>query len=594
MNRAILIVICDFLVSAMLAMMTGMVPAHTGGTGVGLDENTTRTLLAELDNHRSELEKLRLKMRETIEKLGTSPEREAELRRLAEALAANRHQREQLQAHLNATMANTGKLTPQQLQKELEEERRRRYALELSLRDKEHDLDMTREKLQNASERFKEARRDLAVNRRELSKTRSALEKTSTELVNMSRSKDELSRAKSEVEHKLVQAESKIEIKDLEIKYRDAKLAGAQSQLRNLDQQLQGSKGENRSLHQKLAYTTGQLHSRERNNAELKDALDSKSRQLAVVELERNEARLQRDEMKKTITGAVAELSAARSELTKLAVEKTRVQTKLETTEKFLRDNAVKRSDFIENYSNSIVQIEVKVSEKTMFGTHSGEALSFYPVVAFARGPLVIGTLNRFAGDAKQALRFDRVTNVAVNALAPRDKARKYPLTTPLILLAKNPEVAAFDYPVKDRKPLQLITFDKLRKRGLDDLILFKCTSLGKESTVLDGRCSLSMVPGEYRMFIRNAGRANNELRAEPGDFIISREGEFVGVVTTSESTDGGRVKGAGVLLFADNRGFDNAETIGIQRAPGSEYFKEFAEKMSRLRQRFAADSRRR
>ena len=48
MNRAILIVICDFLVSAMLSMMTGMVPSHTGGTGVGLDENTTRVLLAQL------------------------------------------------------------------------------------------------------------------------------------------------------------------------------------------------------------------------------------------------------------------------------------------------------------------------------------------------------------------------------------------------------------------------------------------------------------------------------------------------------------------------------------------------------------------
>ena len=48
MNKAILIVICDFLVSAMLSMMTGMVAAHSGGTGVGLDENTTRMLLAEL------------------------------------------------------------------------------------------------------------------------------------------------------------------------------------------------------------------------------------------------------------------------------------------------------------------------------------------------------------------------------------------------------------------------------------------------------------------------------------------------------------------------------------------------------------------
>ena len=58
MNRAILIVICDFLVSAMLSMMTGMVPAHTGGTGVGLDERTTRLLLGELELRQRELENL--------------------------------------------------------------------------------------------------------------------------------------------------------------------------------------------------------------------------------------------------------------------------------------------------------------------------------------------------------------------------------------------------------------------------------------------------------------------------------------------------------------------------------------------------------
>ena len=58
MNKAILIVICDFLVSAMLSMMTGMVAAHSGGTGVGLDEKTTQMLLAELANKHREIEEI--------------------------------------------------------------------------------------------------------------------------------------------------------------------------------------------------------------------------------------------------------------------------------------------------------------------------------------------------------------------------------------------------------------------------------------------------------------------------------------------------------------------------------------------------------
>jgi hypothetical protein len=65
----------------MLSMMTGMVPAHTGGTGVGLDENTTRLLLSQLEANRRELEQTRSQLREAAARYGSTPEREAELRK---------------------------------------------------------------------------------------------------------------------------------------------------------------------------------------------------------------------------------------------------------------------------------------------------------------------------------------------------------------------------------------------------------------------------------------------------------------------------------------------------------------------------------
>ena len=86
MNRAILVVICDFLVSAMLSMMTGMVPSHTGGTGVGLDENTTQVLLAQLDAGKKELERVRRELREAAEKLGTR-QHDAQLREIVSAVS---------------------------------------------------------------------------------------------------------------------------------------------------------------------------------------------------------------------------------------------------------------------------------------------------------------------------------------------------------------------------------------------------------------------------------------------------------------------------------------------------------------------------
>ena len=76
MNRAILFVICDFLVSAMLSMMTGMVPAHGGGSGGGLDGRTTALLLSELQNRRQQLDATREKLREAQQEEGFSGGRE--------------------------------------------------------------------------------------------------------------------------------------------------------------------------------------------------------------------------------------------------------------------------------------------------------------------------------------------------------------------------------------------------------------------------------------------------------------------------------------------------------------------------------------
>ena len=127
-------------------MMTGMVPAHTGGTGVGLDETTTKQLLLDLDNSRTELEKLRAKLREAVESFGLTPEREAELRRISALLAANKLQRDLL-------TGQTGKVTPDKLQLELAAEKEARAALEQRLAAQQNELEATRHNLQEEKNR---------------------------------------------------------------------------------------------------------------------------------------------------------------------------------------------------------------------------------------------------------------------------------------------------------------------------------------------------------------------------------------------------------------------------------------------------------
>lgn len=591
MNRSILIVICDFLVSAMLAMMTGMVPAHSGGTGVGLDENTTKLLLSELDAHRSELEKLRLHLKESIENSGSNPNLEAELKRLTRELALNKLQREKLLAKLQATPQNTGKLTEKELQKRLDEEKTKRAVLEIELKDHRSDLRHAKDKLSDANERIKVNARDLAASRRDLSRTREALAKTSEALVDMTRTH-------VDTQKKLAKAESAVEVGKQELLRRDEEIRQKSAELRISAARLSSAQGENRSMQSKLAYTTGQLRVRERDYAGIQDKLTRAEGELMVEKLAAAEARARSEELGKTLKSAVTQLSSTTAELNRIARDKTVAETKLASvqniTRELLKQSSRKRSDVIASYGSSVVNLHCKVSEKKIFGSHTGSGSFFLPVVDFNGRKLIVGTLNKFAGDADTALKFEEISELVFTVQPPGVKSAKFRIASPLLIMRQDKRTAAFDSPVKERNALPLLTLDKLKKRGLDGLYLFKCTSLGRESTLLDGRCSLSMVPGEVRMFIRNAGRANNELRAEPGDFILSREGEFVALITDYDNADSGRVRGVKAMLFADGKVWNDAETVPVIRRPGTRYYEDFANKMRDIRKIIPADSRRR
>ena len=591
MNKSLLIVICDFLVSAMLTMMTGMVPAHSGGTGVGLDENTTKLLLAELDAHRVELEKLRRNLRETMEKSTIDPKLEAELLRITRELAQNKVQREKLITQLNATPYNTGKVDEKELKKRLDEEKTKLAMLEIQLKDKSSDLSHAREKLSDAREQIKLNARDLAASKRDLSKTRDALAKTSEALVDMTRTH-------VDTQKKLAKAESEVESGKNEIRLRDEEIKRKNTEIRISAARLSSAQGENKAIQSKLAYTTGQLQVRERDYAGLQDKLTRAEGELMVEKLSAAEMRARSEELGKTLKAAVAQLSKTTADLNKVTADKAVAETKLagvqDITEKLLKAASRKRSDVIASYADSVVNFSCRISEEKLFGLHTGSSSFFFPVVKFNNRNFIIGTLNKFAGDSGTALAFVKVKELVFSVQAPGVQALKRKLAVPLLVNRSEKLAAAFEYRDTDRKPLPLLTVDALKKRGTDGLYLFKCTSLGKESSLLDGRCSLSLVPGENFMFIRNAGRANNELNADPGDFIISREGEFVGIVIGYETADRQRVKTSKVLLFSDEKAWEDAEQIHIDRAKGSGYYEDFAGKMNEFRRAVPADSRRR
>lgn len=587
MNKSILIVICDFLVSAMLTMMTGMVPAHSGGTGVGLDENTTKVLLRELDRQNAELEALRAKLRETVEKLGLSPEREAELRRLAERLAENKVQQQKLLASLKSTPENTGELTPEELQRRLERKQRENALLEIELQDSRKDLAASREKTGDVSRRLqqtteqlsrtsevlrgelREIRREAAVQREELSGERRKHDET----------KSRLDRTRSEY------AETRIALArtegELESERRSARQLQqeAKAEVKRLSDALGKSRGAGEKLQRENANLRGRLSERQKEHASDRDRIVMLERQIMVERMKSAEAKGRADVVEQTLKSTVAELSGVRAKEQQQMQEKLQAQAQLEAAQKMLAEKGRPVDEALKRYGEAVVRIKCEVSESGAFRDRTGKSESLYPVVDFGGRKVLIGLTNRFAGDENVALSFKNITNVNFTVSSPLGGVSRK-LSGAMYLLKNELRIAGFPYQDKNCIPLKLMTADQLVRRGLNGLYLFKRTS--GFSAPLTGRASLALNNGQQSLFVRNAGRANNELKAEPGDIVISSEGDFVGIAVVAGEVD--NVRGVQVVLFAGPGVWNDPVAVPLDKMPGEKFFSRYAAVMRNIR----------
>ena len=104
-------------------------------------------------------------------------------------------------------------------------------------------------------------------------------------------------------------------------------------------------------------------------------------------------------------------------------------------------------------------------------------------------------------------------------------------ITGPALCLYNDCRVCLFPIPDNNITPMRALSFDELRERGVDKLTLFKSDTYSKASADITGRCSLSLEPNDNHLYIRNSNRSASELKAEVGDFVLSKEGFFIGVV---------------------------------------------------------------
>lgn len=589
MNRAILIVICDFLVSAMLSMMTGMVPAHVGGSGVGLDGRTTALLLSELQNRRQQLEATREKLREAQQKEGFSEAREQMLEKLAGELADTLLKSEQLEERLRLTRTNTGALTPEQLQRRLDREIRNRHLNRIRLEEAQSELAALRKNYAFASGNLAKLSEDYAAARQKISDTGERLDETRESLKETQRDLEEQRRRLESTDADLAKTRETLAA-------RETALAGMRESLKETLNRMGEVSRNAQKTECDLAYTRGRLSATERDLAESRSQLERTRRLAAAREVERNEARTRLDQMSKALKSAVTELSRTKASLdvTKQEAENTgreliatrgeaeTTAVKLKSAEERLAEAEQKlRSDVLDRYHEAAVRLDLALTEERLLLNQHGGGVYYLPLVKLGGKNVLVASFHTLAGDLDTPLKFDRILELTYRTRpgdAPEEGTPGVNAAGPLLTVPEEPRIAALEVAPEGRVPLETMTIGKLRQRGLQNLYLFKTSSFGKESAALGGRCSIDLSAREPYLYIRNTGRGTggNELRAEPGDLVLSREGDFIGVVVAIENFDFGRRQEAKCFVFPDEFSWEKAGSIPIVRRPGEEYFSAF------------------
>ena len=591
MNRSILIVMCDFLVSAMLSMLIGMSPhGQSGHMGKGalLDRGSTAIILDELRRRGAELENMREQLREAQAREGFSEAREAQLKALAEQLAETLAKSELLEDKLKLHPENAGALTPQALQQKLEEEIRKRTLAGVQRKEAEAELERMRNSLQSVSGNLATLNTNYAVSQQQLADARKAIEEREQKLENtggeLTRTREELAAQRNELANVRSTLESEL-----------ARLAEVRTRAQ--------------ALESNLSFTRGRLSAAERELAEARSAAEQNRKLAARREMEVRDTQRQLADARKAMLKAVNDYSRVKSELDRskeaisaaadaraeaernLAAKQGEADTalaRLEATKKELQAAEEKlRSDVLERYDASVIRLTFALNEKRLLLDQKGGGVFYLPLVNIAGKTVMPGFHKQLFGDAEYALNFDRVERLEyrVNVTsAPLEEAGTQ-LRGPLLLFPGEPRLAAIEFNVRGRKPLAALTIDALKQRGLDDLFLFKPGTFGKESAPISDRCSLDLGSGGPQLYIRNTGRGSgSELRAEPGDFIITKQGDFVGIVTGIENFDMGRRQEAKCYVLPADFKWDGAKTIRLEKAAGAEYFEDFSKGVREIR----------
>ncbi|MBU8902757.1 MAG: hypothetical protein KOO69_08455, partial [Victivallales bacterium] len=476
-----------------------------------------------------------------------------------------------LEAKLKRRSGEIGKLSKEKLLRRLEKESLRRLKVMTEMSEAKIALQYEQSRNKELSDSMSTLRQDVMRRDDELTEKKTLL--------------DEHTQRLKKVSDKLQQTKSV--------------LGSVKGSLKETKSKLDTTKGQAKATLMDLTYARGRLSATEKELAEKRSSLRIIQRDTAVNELELKEAKKKIISLQNILKNAVGDLSKTQSELNlskkqakNVAEQLMKISTKERATQIALRSikeslgDAVQglQNDALEKYSQAAVLLEMDIEERRFLVNYEKTGAFYLPKVMISGKSYLVSSLDLLSGMREIITKSSRINKLNYTVAKPKGGKSRVRVKTPLLSLTRDNRVCILEVPTVKDEYVELLTYDNLRRRGLQNLILFKYKTFGEDSSSLDGRCSLGLKRGDNYLYIRNSVRKNEpELKVEIGDFIMTKQGMFVGVAIEIENFSAGRQQRVKCFVFSDDFDVKDVVKIPLIKASGEQYYTAFAGAVAKI-----------
>jgi len=597
-NHSILVVICDFLVLSVLSLSLGVAPMNSSFTGRGtrIDDYTANILLDELKAKSVQLAKARDALLKAQRKLGYAETRSKRVKKLNADLAQVQSRLNYLEAKLKKRGGEVGTLSKEKLLLRLEKEGIRRLKVVTEMSEAKAALQFEQAKNKELLNNMTALRQDAMQRDDELTEKKTLLDERTQRLKSIS---DKLQKTESA----LGSTTGNLKTTKGDLRSSKQALNATKTRLKDIAVELTGTRGREKATLLDLSYVRGRLSATEKELAESRSHLTKSQKYTAVSELEHREAQKKIASLQNILKNAVVDLSKTQRELNvsktkaKTVAEKLmKISTKEKATQIALRSikeslgDAVQgglQNDALEKYSLSAVLLKMDIQEERFLIDYKKSGTFYLPEVMVGDKRYLISSLDLLSGMRGLIKKSSKINKLSYMVSKPKNGKKPLKIKTPLLSLNADNRVCLLEVPAVRKNSVELLTYGGLRKRGLQNLTLFKYTTFGEDSSSLDGRCSLGLKKGDNYLYIRNSVlKSAAQLKAEVGDFIMTKQGMFVGIAVEVENFNSGRQQRVKCFVFSDDFSIKDAAKLPLTKRSGAEYFSDFAEAVAKINSR--------